>query len=61
MDPDPIDECEPLEASSLFESVYILDNDSDQIKKHIAQQMDVFNVPKGKHLDPFLIAFLKEL
>lgn len=40
----PIDEVEPLEASSLFESVYIMDGESDQIKHHIKKEMDIFNL-----------------
>ena len=39
-----IDENEPLEASSLFESVYILDKNVDQIKLHITEEMNIFNI-----------------
>lgn len=40
----PADDNEPLEASSLFESVYEMDNDSDVIREHIRQEMRIFNL-----------------
>jgi len=40
----PIDDIEPLEASNLFESAYIMDNDENIIKEHIKKEMEIFNI-----------------
>ncbi|CAI2374714.1 unnamed protein product [Moneuplotes crassus] len=40
----PIDDIEPLEGTSLFESVYELENDSDKIKEHMKDEMKLFNI-----------------
>ena len=42
--PPPVDEAEPLEASSLFESVYIMDDDQDKIKEHTKKEMEKFDL-----------------
>ena len=43
-EPLPLDEAEQFEASSLFESVYVMEGESDQIKKHIKLEMEKFNI-----------------
>lgn len=43
-EPLPIDKAAPVEASSLFESVYVMDNDADKIKQHIKNEMENFDL-----------------
>ena len=43
-EPPPLDEAEQLEASSLFESVYVMEGEADQIKMHIKSEMEKFNI-----------------
>ena len=40
----PVDDCEPIETSSLFESIYEMDTDAEMVKKHISTEMDIFNL-----------------
>jgi hypothetical protein len=44
-----VDELEPLEASSLFESVYILEGKSDEIKMHIQSEMKIYDLEYDIH------------
>lgn len=44
LEPPPLDEAEQFEASSLFESVYVMDGEADQIKGHIETEMEKFNI-----------------
>lgn len=44
LEPPPLDEAEQFEASSLFESVYVMDGEADQIKRHIKSEMEKFNI-----------------
>jgi hypothetical protein len=40
----PADDNEPLNASSLFESAYVMENDSDKVREHVRQEMRIFNL-----------------
>lgn len=42
--PGPVDDESPLEASSLFESVYEMGTDSNQIKRHIKECMQKYDI-----------------
>lgn len=43
-EPTPTDDVEGLEASSLFESVYEFTGEEDQVRKHIKQEMKIFDL-----------------